>query len=1422
MSRWLRTLTVSLFASSALCNAVEPWADPRLPPMEGLTLWLDVSRLSASASDDTGQAAGEPVTILKDASGAGNDAIQVDESMQPKLLRIGADETPTGSLETENTRRILRFDGIDDHLRIAAFNKKFDSLTVFIVAAPLSNPGDYRGLVSLNQRERKDFESGLTIDLDSQYSASLQSINVEGRGFSGAQNLLQTSFPFGLLHVLEVVVDSKNMQVSLGLNGVAQGVRQTSGVEVIADQLTLGARFYNRGTGPFQPNSFLHGDIAELLVFDRTLAATETTAVRNYLDQKYAPLKERYQQERQREDKVANVEQLVPLQNPPAIQMLVPGFAVDALPVELTNINNVRYRADGKLLALGYDGNISLLSDVDGDGREETVTRFFENKASLRGPIGMAIIPRNHALLVDSKRDGKIVGQGVVVASKGKITAVLDLDGDDVAETERVIATGWKEIPQNVDAVGIAIHPDDGAIYFGLGTAAYNNAYLLDDNGNTAFDLASERGTVQRIAPDLSSRTTVCTGIRFPIGMEFDGNKELFVSDQEGATWLANGNPFDELLQIRPGKHYGFPPRHPKHLPNVFDEPSVFDYAPQHQSTCGMIFNTPVQTDGPVFGPADWRGDLIVCGESRGKLYRTRLIQNADGDYVADNKLIGCLKMLTVDCCISPRGDLIVACHSGGPDWGTGPSGIGKLFRVRYVDRAAAQPTSVWASGPQEVRIGFDRPLDPQLFKHFATQSSITYGDYVAAGDRFESIRPGYAVTQLQQSAPRRRLPIYSTGVTADRQTLVLTTAVQPFATSFAIQIPRLSQAASTALTENEVEQISATDLAYSLRGVTATWEPEDAGQQRWEGWLPHVDLGISRKLTPSDRELAGLWERMDQSGKLTLNTQIDPRGLLFPAVQPNSKLDYERSEDQWITEQVMRLRSPRPFSIETVDASHIQESRLIDGMHEATFSLAQEQVALIPLKIRLQTGGPKPDIRIQWFARCSDGSQHEGPLALHRLIVPWTKLDQAGPSVFQERSIPELAEANWGRGRQVFLSEEAACSKCHVAHGAGGLVGPDLSNLVHRDYASVLRDVTQPSFAINPDFITYAALTTDGRTLTGVLQSDADRILIADKDGKTTELPRAEIDSFKPSSVSIMPEGLPARLGPERLRDLLAYLLLPPPRMPASAKMLAPSPRSRSEVTKILSGAADVSSNAEKAGSVRQSCPPPLHLLLVAGTKDHGPGEHDYPAWLKTWSQLLAAAPGVTVDTAMEWPSAEQIQTADTIVFYQKGSWSAERAKAIDDHLAKGRGLVYLHWAVEGNEAASAFAERIGLASNAKQIKYRHGPLDLRFDASINHPISRNFDRVHFHDESYWLLSGEPSWLQILGTGIEDENPQPLFWTVEPSKGRVFVSILGHYSWTFDDPLFRILMFRGIAWSAGRSVDQFNELVMLGATVVD
>ncbi|HVK09768.1 MAG TPA: ThuA domain-containing protein [Gemmataceae bacterium] len=264
-----------------------------------------------------------------------------------------------------------------------------------------------------------------------------------------------------------------------------------------------------------------------------------------------------------------------------------------------------------------------------------------------------------------------------------------------------------------------------------------------------------------------------------------------------------------------------------------------------------------------------------------------------------------------------------------------------------------------------------------------------------------------------------------------------------------------------------------------------------------------------------------------------------------------------------------------------------------------------------------------------------------------------------------------------------------------------------------------------------------------------------------------------------------------------------------PPTAMPRDHKGPRPKPRPAAEVHAALAGAPNPPEKTR-----------PLRVVLVAGKKDHGKGEHDYPAWQKAWAALFKLADKVEVVTAWEWPEKEEFQKADAMVFYQHGDWTPARAADVDAFLERGGGLVYVHWAVDGRNDAPGFAKRIGLASRGGKIKYRHGPLDLAFNADAKHPVARNLDRLKLVDESYWMLTGELPADRVLATQVEDGQPRPLFWTTEPGRGRVFVSIPGHFSWTFDDPLFRVVLLRGIAWAVKEPVDRFNDLVWPGADV--
>jgi type 1 glutamine amidotransferase len=359
---------------------------------------------------------------------------------------------------------------------------------------------------------------------------------------------------------------------------------------------------------------------------------------------------------------------------------------------------------------------------------------------------------------------------------------------------------------------------------------------------------------------------------------------------------------------------------------------------------------------------------------------------------------------------------------------------------------------------------------------------------------------------------------------------------------------------------------------------------------------------------------------------------------------------------------------------------------------------------------------------------------------------------------------------------------------------------------------------------------------------LTGSVRREGEELLVGDAEGRLTRVAHDRVVELQALATSTLPAGLAEKLGPERLRDLLAFLVSPPLSMPDYGREAPPAPRAAAEVERVLAPALgpepglEPGPELEPPGAAAPAPSPPpvppvprppprrLSITLVDGPKDHGPGEHDYPAWRAVWGRLLSGAERVEVRTASGFPGEEDLAQADVIVFYQRGEWTEARAAAIDRFLARGGGLVYLHYAVDGGGDPEGFAARIGLAWVGGRSRFRHGPLELDFSPGRGHPVARGFERlevVRFHDESYWRLAGDPAAVQVIASGIEDGAPEPLLWSVERGGGRVFVSILGHFAWTFDDPLFRLLVLRGIAWAAREPVDRLSDLVFPGARVL-
>ncbi|MHB8523518.1 MAG: ThuA domain-containing protein [Limisphaerales bacterium] len=1069
----------------------------------------------------------------------------------------------------------------------------------------------------------------------------------------------------------------------------------------------------------------------------------------------------------------------------PVVHMLVPGFTVRELPVRLPNINNLRFAPDGRLAALAYDGRVWLLRDTDGDGLEDTAEPFWD-KTTISVPVGMAWSTT-----------------GLYVSSHGKVSLLRDTDGDGKADVEEIIASSWPPTDVGsggVDATGVTLDAE-GNVYFGLIAADYSNPYRVKD-GVSHYDLNGLRGTIQKWYAKTRTLETVANGIRVPFALRFNQAGDLFCTDQEGETWCPNGNPLDELNHIVPGRNYGFPPRHEKWLPSLVSEPPVVAFGPQHQSTCGLIFNEPhgplnqkpeIRTQQPalpaspaqgLFGPKWWEGDAFIAGESRGKIWRVRLVKTSHG-YVGKEYTIARLSMLTMDLAISPKGDLYVCCHSGVPDWGTGPAGEGKILKISYTGLEAPQPVVAWPASSTEVRVAFDKALDPGITNQVRGMR-LEFGEYVRAADRYEFLKPPYQAVKNQEATPRGKLNVVGATLDNGGKTLVLTTDPHPAAVHYALIIPGVRARGR----DGKGEMV---DVDYDLSGVRILWSAKPLAAkfpipvrqpalnlgikfldeaERAERWMPYPDLAVSEKLL---HPLSVLSEDFGLPEGKAASTGI----LVFRMEAPKDA-------------QTIHLSSTNLFIV-TPYSFQQGPARLNPNSREYEFEFPAQNVHLSK-QIYVKSVGLLAPISVDYRAA---GGGYFRPVPLGGFLPEWAPLRPASSVPPQTKFA--LLPGDWLNGKDLFFGDRLKCSTCHTIRGEGGHVGPDLGIVVQRDVVSVLRDIKEPSASINPDYVAYNVALKGGGEITGFIKSqDTDALSVVGADGREMKVPRADMQELRVSAVSLMPTGLLDGLNDTQVGDLLTFLLNEPPK------------RSRSDVEVVLK-AADIPHSALRT--------PPLNIVLVASKQDHGVGQHDYPVWQKKWGEWLGRAPGVKVEDAWLWPTPGQFQSAGVIVFYfWNHDWSAERYRQLDEFFARGGGIVLLHSATIADKDPERMAEFMGLAWQPGRSKYRHTPLDLKIVSTANSPITRGLpSEIHFLDEPYWPLIGDTHRVQVLASAVEDGQDQPLVWTFQRGKGRVFGCVLGHFTWTLDDPLYRLIVLRGMSWAAGDEVARFDSVVAKG-----
>lgn len=133
------------------------------------------------------------------------------------------------------------------------------------------------------------------------------------------------------------------------------------------------------------------------------------------------------------------------------------------------------------------------------------------------------------------------------------------------------------------------------------------------------------------------------------------------------------------------------------------------------------------------------------------------------------------------------------------------------------------------------------------------------------------------------------------------------------------------------------------------------------------------------------------------------------------------------------------------------------------------------------------------------------------------------------------------IAKANTANGELLF---ERTCAACHILHGKGGLIGPDLTGSNRTNTAYLLSNILNPNGDIQDDYKTVVITTNDGRTYSGTIVSENERNVTLRVVGQDPiAISTSKIQNMEHTSKSMMPEGLLNTLTDAEVLDLIAYL---------------------------------------------------------------------------------------------------------------------------------------------------------------------------------------------------------------------------------------------------------------------------------------
>ncbi|WP_312339376.1 ThuA domain-containing protein [Sphingobacterium sp.] len=257
-------------------------------------------------------------------------------------------------------------------------------------------------------------------------------------------------------------------------------------------------------------------------------------------------------------------------------------------------------------------------------------------------------------------------------------------------------------------------------------------------------------------------------------------------------------------------------------------------------------------------------------------------------------------------------------------------------------------------------------------------------------------------------------------------------------------------------------------------------------------------------------------------------------------------------------------------------------------------------------------------------------------------------------------------------------------------------------------------------------------------------------------------------------------------------------------------------------------------------------------HRALIVTGQD---GAHWWKGSTDAIEKILGQSGLFEVDVAVSPPFGQDISTFRpafgkynlVIANYGGTTWSKEAQKDLEAYMVNGGALVVIHSAIvpmadwpEYNKMTALGAWDGRDESVGPYVYFKHGrivydyspgpaghhglqhPFDVTHKA-VEHPILKGLPTVwsHFKDELYTYLRGPAQHMEILATTVDDTRPQgigreePIMWTVNYGKGRVFVTVMGHVGndpelrYAMECTGFQVTLLRGCEWAVTGKVTQ-------------